>query len=82
MTNHVHVFKFVFQYIHLSSNTYICHVVLASKGGNIENEHHTIGKMDASPSVSKVLQSLTNSCLLSSKEIQSLVGGKENNSVW
>jgi hypothetical protein len=55
---------------------------LAGKGGNIENEHHTVGKMDASPFVSKVLQDLTNSCLLSSKEIQSLVGGKENNLVW
>jgi uncharacterized UBP type Zn finger protein len=68
--------------LNLFSNTYICHVVLACKGGNIENEHHNVGKMDASPSMSKVLQDLTNSCLLSSKEIQSLVGGKENNLVW
>ncbi len=67
--------------LNLFSNTYICHVILAGKGDNIEYAHHTIGKIDASPFVSKVLQDSTNSCLPNSKEIQLLVGGKENNSI-
>jgi hypothetical protein len=66
----------------LFSNTYICHVVLVGEGGNIEYVHHTIGKMDVSPSMSKVLQDLTNTYLPSSKKIRPLVNGKDNNMVW
>jgi len=58
------------------SNFHICTL------SNIEYVHHTVGKMDASPSMSKVLQDLTNTYLLSSTKIQPLVGGKENNMVW
>jgi hypothetical protein len=50
---------------------------MAGNGGSMQNATNSFGIQDASPSISKVLQDLTNK-LPNLKEIQPSIGGKEN----